>query len=370
MNGRILKKIRNFRLFSGLLIMALTVLSFQNCAPQNATCSDNSSNCSNEGSTSSPSTSTNQGSIWSSRPGNGNSSGVNIGGGSGGGSVSAGGSGGNSGSSGGGIAVGGGGSSSGGGGGGVSTGGNDDPKNTTFRITKQPQGVSVLEKADFQLDVTIAGGDGPYTFQWYKDSKAISGGFGNYSSYMDNASSYSKEGTYYVVVKDGNGQSIQSSLARVSILEPAVGCVAGSYFTYTVSSYDTAYKYFGEYFDGPKGKFLLHSSFDIYNFLYPNASWVGLSTYSVPSALQYLQKTWMSCLTTVPRIHTPQPNPGFPTDYWYYNNSQKYNDGYGYNYKGTITFECRNKKLKFVSNTCAWEKDPNYVPPEQQSSGY
>ncbi|WII70633.1 hypothetical protein QJS83_09200 [Bdellovibrio sp. 22V] len=343
MTKRILKRIRNFRVLSGLLITFLTILSFQNCAPQN-------SFNSNEGANSSPSTDGNKsgGSIWDSRPGSGSGSGINIGGGSGGG-VNVGGSGG----SGGAIVVGGG-SSGGGstGGGSVTPGGSGGggTVNNTFRITSQPKSLSVLEKNDFQLEVVIAGGKAPFTFQWYKDGKSIDGGFGNYAFYYDNASSWSKDGNYHVVIKDGSGQALQSSIARVTISEPATGCSATSYFTFTNASYDAAYNYFGEYFDGPRGKFLLNRSYDAHGFLYSYPSYVGLSAYNV-GALSYLQKTTFSCRTTIPRIHTPQQNPSWDYEYGYNN---RYEDNDQHVYSGGIVFECRNQKLKLISNTCQW----------------
>ncbi|WP_291515612.1 immunoglobulin domain-containing protein [Bdellovibrio sp. ArHS] len=355
MNTRILKKIRKFRVFSGLLIMSLTVLSFQNCAP--APMEEKT-----EGSTSSSSTSKDSTSIWNSRPSSGGNNGVSIGGGSGGSSGSGGsvgvgsGSGGNSGSGGGSIGVGGGGASGSGSGGGVGTGGGGTPSQTGFRIAKQPEGVTVVEGGDINLEVVATGGVQPYTYQWYKDSKAMTGVWGTYSFISDSATSYTKEGTYYVVVKDASGKSVQSVLARVSITEPAVGCTAGSYFTFTEASYDAAYGYFPEYFDGPRGKFLLHSSYDTLNFLYNNRSFTKLSDYNVPSTLSYLQQTFVSCRTTIPRIHSPQPNPSYQYEW----GVDRYADNGYWNYHGRITFECRNKKLKLVSNTCQWVQDPNY----------
>lgn len=349
MNGRILRKIRNFRVLSALVVASLTIVSFQNCAPQSSFCSG--TEC--EGSSSEASSSSGS-SIWDSRPGGGGSS-INMGGSTGTGSVSTG-SGTTTGSTGGGITVGSGGTSTGGtsggtttggistGGGSTSTGGSD----TTFKIVKQPVGVNIQENGDFQLDVAVSGGTQPYIFQWHLNSKPIQGGFGSYSYYAGSGDSWLNEGTYYVTIKDAKGQSLQSTMARVTILEPAIGCTAGKYFTYTNATYDQGYQYFPEYFDGPRGKFLLHQSYDIYNMLFPYPSYSQLSQYNVPTNLAYLEKTWISCRTAIPRIHTPAVNP----NYQYYND--RYADSYDWKYEGTVAFECRNKKLKFLSNTCKW----------------
>lgn len=354
MRGHILRKIRKFRILSALVVSLLTIVSFQNCAPQYAVCEE--PDC--EGSTESASTSNNSASgsnssIWTSRPGSqtimsgGSPGSVNVGGGTssgsnGGGGVVVGG-GGSSGSSGGSVNIGAGGGSSGG-------GSSDAP----LRITKQPEGVSVQENGDFQLDVTVNGGTAPYTFQWYHNSKAITGGLGNYSFFSDNADSWSKEGTYYIIIKDGRGQSVQSNMVRVTIVEPAVGCSPGKYFTYTNQTYDQGYDYFTKYFDGPRGKFLLHQSYDTYNMLFPYPSYSKLTHFNVPSNLKYLEKTWINCRSTIPRIHTPAVNPS------YENYFDRFSDNEFYRYDGTVSFECRNNKLKFISNTCKWTKISPY----------
>lgn len=353
MNGRILRKIRNFRVFSALLIASLTIVSFQNCAPQSSFCSgdcaEGSTTGASKGGGSSGSTSAGGGrtDIWGSRPGG--SGGVNMGGGS-----NSTGAGSGSGGGGGAVTIGGGGS--GGSSGGISTGGGSSSgggsSDGTFRIIKQPESASVQEQADFQMEVAVSGGSQPYTYQWYVNSKAVTGGFGNYAFLAGRADSWKNEGTYYVVIKDGKGQSLQSTMARVTILEPAVGCSAGKYFTFTNATYDQGYNYFTEYFDGPRGKFLLHQAYDIYNMLFPYPSYSALTHFNVPSNLAYLDKTWVSCRSTIPRIHSPAVNPGY-TEYY-----DRFADSAEWKYEGSVGFECRNKKLKFISNTCKWVRQP------------
>lgn len=354
MNGRILRKIRNFRVLSAIVVASLTIVSFQNCAPPNSLCGSGT-DCekeTGEGSSSSGSKGSNgNSSIWGSRPGG--SGGINLGGGSSGsgapgsggssgGAVTIGGGGSSGGSSGGGINIGGGGSSSGG------NGGGDGP----LKIVNHPSSVSVMENGSFQLEVTFSGGTSPYTIQWYHNNQAITNGMGHYNFYSDSADSWHNEGTYHVVVKDARNQSVQSNLARVTILEPAIGCTAGRYFTYTNASYDQAYNYFTEYFEGPRGKFLLHQSYDRYNALFPSPSFSKLSSYDVP-ALKYLDKTWMSCRTTIPRVHVPTTNPNYDYDY-----GDRYADNSLWKYTGEVQFECRNNKLKLIGNTCKWVQQP------------
>ncbi|UOE99977.1 hypothetical protein [Bdellovibrio reynosensis] len=352
MKGRILKRIRNFRLFSALIIASLTILSFQNCAPANpdSTCAEGDSSCAKEEQTSLSSSSA-QNSIWDKRPG-GSGGSVSAGGkGASGGSSSSSSGGGASSvsaSSGGAISVGSGAVNTGSGR--PNTGSSSgNTNNNTFRIVEQPQSIGVNEGARFDLHVDVAGGKSPYTFHWYLNGKLIEGGQNEYSTLSDYADTYRKEGTYYVEIKDAGGATLKSSLARVAIQEPAVGCDGGSYFTYTNGTYDSGYQFFTEYFDGPRGKFLLHQSYDSYNILYRFRDITKLYDYNIPRTLAYMEKITINCRTDIPRIHTKQPNPNWED---YYGN--RYNDGNGYRYQGAITFECHNKKLKLLSNSCAW----------------
>lgn len=358
MGNFLLKKQRNIRVFSGVFIGLITMLAFQNCGPQLTQCAEggttNTANCktmdSAKGSTSSSSGSngSSSGSVWGSGGGGGSiGSGGGFGGGAGGGGSSGGGGG-----SGGPILGGGGGGS---GGGSTIPGGSTD---TTFRITRQPASIAPLEEKSWQLDVSVLGGKTPYSYQWYKDNIPSTEFTANTSYMMGIGRSYKEEGTYHVIIRDATGASLKSSVARVLLQEPKVGCTAGSYFTFTSAQYDEGHdpRYFTEYFDSPRGKMLLHSSFDKNNVLYSLRSYSRLSDYSVPKNLQYLEKTFISCRTDVPRIHTPQQNPGYSFD----SGINRFDDGNGYLYKGAIEFECRNKKLKLVANTCKWERDPNY----------
>lgn len=246
--------------------------------------------------------------------------------------------------SGGGSIYGGGGFGSGGLGGGSSTEGSSGgstggglgggSSDTTFRITKQPESINVFENASFTLEVALAGGKAPYSYQWYKNNKPVSDVYGIYSQLAAEANTYTVEGDYYVIVKDATGASLQSLIARVRVAEVIGDCPAGSYFTFTDSRYDQAYNYFTEYFDGPKGKFILHSSYDKHNIVYSAGRFAGLAAFNVPS-LTYMEKTDVACNVPIPRINSP---PGT----------------YNWSSTGVVTFECHNKRLKLISNTCQW----------------
>lgn len=368
MNARILKKIRSFRFATAMTVIGLTVLSFQNCAPAQL-CADGSAN-----SASCPSKSTDNPSTENKSPNSsGNGSGNNSGGfGSTGGSVSNGSSGGsgNSGTVTIGNGSGGGGSSSGGGfGSGGSSGGSGGSSDTNLKITSQPSSVSVNEFADFQLDVAAYGGTPPYTYQWYKDNTALNAMIGSFYILFDTADTWAKEGNYYVVIKDSAGATVQSNTVRVSVVEPPVGCNAGTYFTFTNSTYDYTGLIPG-FIDSPRGKHLLPSGF-------PNSSivlgipgkYTGLATYSFPAVAFGAQAT-LSCRSNVPRIHTPTKNPQYSSDYSDYS----YTDSAYWQYQGSIVFECRNQKLRFVVNTCKWVQvkafDDNYSGGYNDSPGH
>lgn len=170
---------------------------------------------------------------------------------------------------------------------------------------------------------------------------------------------------YEVQVTDGTGKVLRSQRASVTIAEPQVGCAKGSYFTFTNATWDVLEpKYFTEYFDGPRGKFLLHQSYDTYG-IYSAGKYANLSTFSVTADLPYRGTTWISCRTTIPRIHTPQQNPGWTSNSgkFPYNNTNKYSDSATYKYQGQVTFRCHNKKLLFEKNTCKWVHTP--PPPKK-----
>lgn len=65
------------------------------------------------------------------------------------------------------------------------------------------------------LTVVAAGGDGDYSYQWYKNGNAISGA--NSATYSKASAAAADSGTYKVVVQDGYGNLISdSSVVTVS----------------------------------------------------------------------------------------------------------------------------------------------------------
>lgn len=329
MKVRFLKKKRHFRAISLVAIMGLMIVSFQNCAPQ-PNCGSVGSACTSDSASTSPTSGTSG--SGSTRSSNQNSPNLVIGGGS---SSSSGSS---SSANNGAIQVGSGMSSgiSASGGStstGYGSGSGSSSSGSGFRIVTQPSSQTVYEGQNFTIQLGVTGGSYPYTYQWYKDGAAITSGLGNYSMYADVADRWTKEGTYYVVIKDSSGATLTSASARIGIAEQAIGCNAGSYFTYTSATYDTAYQYFSLYFDGPRGKYLLNQSYDFANILYAYASYAGLKSWSI-GALPYLGHVAISCTQTIPRIHTASNNTC--TSY----------------VAGAVNFECHNGKLKFISDTC------------------
>lgn len=323
----------HLRKLSLLIIMALTVLSFQNCAPQNMT--DSSATAS--------STNSSQSSVLNSSSNSSGTKGgvIQIGSGvvSNGGSTR-----GSSGSKNNGVIQIGSGRGSGGtaynDSGAQNTGGSAASNSGALRIITQPANVNVFEGAEFQVHVEIAGGLPPISYQWYLNGQAIDlNSYASYYLFKGVADSYKKEGHYHVIVKDSAGNSVQSLVASVGFLEPQMGCEAGSYFTYTNSDFDGAFDYFNEYFAGPRGKFLIFQSFDTYNALYPNRSFAGLKDWIIP-ALKYKELVHLPCASTIPRIHTPVKRPRFRSDV---------------TYTGAVVFECHNKKIKFIEDTCQWK---------------
>lgn len=335
-------------------ISSVLLLFFQNCAPNLEACDSlNTAACasSNPGNSDGRSSDSSMGggiSFDGNRLGGGGSGsytgggsnygggGINIGGGGGGGSIP--GSGGGNGSTGGGgINIGGGGS--GGSGGGSVPGSGGGQVDTTFRIVEQPKAAAPFEGDSFKLEVAVAGGSYPYSYEWYKDGVKLESIY-SYAMFMDTATSWSKEGFYHVVVRDAKGSTITSERARVSVVEPAIGCDKGVYYTVTNADYDF-FKYIPEFFNSPKGKYLLHSSYDRYNV---NLNAPGTSTFTTGANLAYKGRTYISCYTRIPRIHTPAVNNSYGSQI----------------YTGEVQFECRNKKLLFVGSTCTLIPNPNY----------
>jgi len=125
-------------------------------------------------------------------------------------------------------------------------------------ITVQPVSQSVSSGTAVTLSVT-ATGDGTLSYQWYKDSTAISGATS--SSYAISSATSSNAGTYYVVVTNSGGSTTSSSatltvgttttascdttyvdsvLSAVTTFETALGSSLTASTLYDSSTYTTA----------------------------------------------------------------------------------------------------------------------------------
>ena len=130
-------------------------------------------------------------------------------------------------------------------------------------ITTQPSSQTVTSGSAATFSVT-ATGDGTLSYQWYKDSSAISGATS--ASYTISSTSSSDAGSYYVVVTNSGGSTtsstatltvststgttttsascdttyVDSVLSAVSAFETALGTSLTASASYSASSYTTA----------------------------------------------------------------------------------------------------------------------------------
>ena len=179
------------------------------------------------------------------------------------------------------------------------------------------------------------GGKFPYTYQWYRNDTKVTRVPSTNSELRDQADNYNAvEGVYHVEVTDAAGATLKSERVRVVITEVEGPCATGIYFTFSNANFDS-YGYIPNYLDGPRGKFLLHSSFDRYNTIFGGGRFAGLQQFRIDTSLKYLDKVDIACSNPIHRINSPMGG------------------GYGL-VSGVVTFECRNSRLKFVSNTCQW----------------
>jgi len=125
-------------------------------------------------------------------------------------------------------------------------------------ITTQPSSVSVSSGSSATFTV-VATGSGTLSYQWYKDSTAISGATS--ASYTVSSASSSDAGSYYVVVTNSAGSTTSSSatltisstttascdstyvsnvMSAITTLESAVGTTLTSSMQYSASTYTTS----------------------------------------------------------------------------------------------------------------------------------
>lgn len=75
--------------------------------------------------------------------------------------------------------------------------------------TALPATTAVTAGQTLTLTVAVQGGDGEYTYQWFKNGNAISGA--NAATYSKASAAAADSGTYKVVVQDGYGNLISGS---------------------------------------------------------------------------------------------------------------------------------------------------------------
>lgn len=366
------KTFRFWGIYSGGVVL---LVAFQNCQGP-AGCG--SSQCLSTNSPSSSSTSSSNANTLSAASvsssgrvlgGSGSSSG---GSGSSSSSVVLGGSGGSGGRSSASVVIGGGGSSSGSNG--SSSSGGGSVASTGYRITVQPKSQEVNFNDYANLSISVAGGVAPYSYQWFKDDQLLvpsSLGPGQLcnTSYSCGISAdrYSKEGLYRVEVKDARGNTLKSQTARVSIVEPHLGCPAGSYAIHggAPNKY-TDVGIFNELFENPRGKFLVVTGDPSVSGFMFNPNMFGFTIVGGMPRADYGQKINFVnfCRQNIPKINTGSPNPGCSgrSLLFCYGDAQ-YQDGHGYKMSGGVTMECYNNKWRLVENTCNWSSDPSTADP-------
>ena len=145
----------------------------------------------------------------------------------------------------------------------ISCGGGDDSSTSTTTvsaptITTQPTSQTIAVGSAASFSVTATGSD-TLTYQWYKDSSAISGATA--STYTISSAATSDAGSYYVTVSNSGGTAtsstatltvsststascdttyVDSVLSAVSTLESALGTSLTSATLYDSSSYSTS----------------------------------------------------------------------------------------------------------------------------------
>jgi len=105
---------------------------------------------------------------------------------------------------------------------------------TAPSITTQPAAATVTAGASASFSVTASGSS--LTYQWYKDSAAISGATS--ATYTISSTSSTDAGTYYVVVSNSAGSVTSSSATLTVNTATAADCSTGTYTENVVCSVD------------------------------------------------------------------------------------------------------------------------------------
>lgn len=239
--------------------------------------------------------------------------------------------------------------------------------NTALRITTDLKSLTLGEGANFEFGFQFSGGYGPFDIQWFHDGQPMDSDYFG-TIYYGQANRYEIEGEYYVVVTDkNNGSKVQTSKARITIIDNNVPCVARPHYTATVNHPNFTYYY--SLFATPRGQ-VMHpatqaelSPMNLDSFNGTALSYIGLARFNGFPNAGFGQRHGFACKTTIPGIHQPTPNPGgYGGDDWWYS---QYEDSTIYKYEGSIDFECRGNKWILKSNNCNWK----YYPPPPDTGG-
>jgi hypothetical protein len=245
---------------------------------------------------------------------------------------------------------------------------------TVFRFLTDLKSKEVEYNGYSELGVLVAGGTPPYSYQWFKDDQPLTSGTGNYGAWCSTGyscqldiDSYSKEGRYKVVVKDSssNPRTLTSSIAVVSVMDPAGPCGAGNYVMYTGGN---AFGNVTELFQNPRGTFLISGANDAISYMvpYPRSFPITIVNYMPAATFKQSVPFPSLCESMIPNINTSGiNNPGSAA----FGDGGIYGcgtgNGCGYHREGAVTLECSNARWRLVTNTCRWVRD---VPVDEGGS--
>lgn len=124
----------------------------------------------------------------------------------------------------------------------------------SMKIATQPANVTASHGGTFEFVISVDGGQKPLFYQWYHNGQSVAGA--DTARYKKINVQYADTGTYYCIVRDAHGSTLQSSSALCSIAAaaaPAIvsapeskSVVVGAAVTFSVvaSGTDLAYRWY------------------------------------------------------------------------------------------------------------------------------